>query len=63
MTKNDKVSNWSQEMHTITLYIDFEHIKGRDNILSDSLSRLKTLGLYEAINPQKNWEVKWQIYG
>ena len=28
--KNDKVSNWSQEMHVITPYIDFEHIKGKD---------------------------------
>ena len=29
-------------------YIAFKHIKGRDNILANSLSRLKTLGIYEA---------------
>ena len=53
MTKNDKVYNWSQEKHAITLYIDFKHIKRRDNILADSLSRLKTLGLYEASDPEE----------
>ena len=30
---------------------DFEHIKGRNSILADSLSRLKTLGLHEANVP------------
>ena len=39
VVKNDKVNNWSQEMHAITPHIEFEHIKGRDNILGDSLSR------------------------
>ena len=34
-------------MHAITPYIDYEHIKGRDNVMTDSLSRLETLGLYE----------------
>ena len=24
--KNDNVNNWSQEIHAITPYIDFEHI-------------------------------------
>ena len=48
VTKNDKVNNWSQEIHAITPCMDFECIKRKDNFLSDSLSRLKTLGLYEA---------------
>ena len=30
VTKNDKVDNWSQEIHAITTYIDFEHIKGKE---------------------------------
>ena len=51
VTKNDKVDNWSQDIHAITPYIDFEHIKGRDNILVESISRLKTLGLYKANDP------------
>ena len=39
--KNDKVNNWSQQMHAITPDIEFKHIKGKDNVLMDSLSRLK----------------------
>ena len=31
---NDKVNNSSQEIHAITPYIDFEHIKGKDHILA-----------------------------
>ena len=27
MTKDDKVNNWSQEIHVIAPYTDFEHIK------------------------------------
>ena len=45
VTNNDKINNWLQEIHAITPYIYFEHIKGRDNILEESLSRLKTLGI------------------
>ena len=33
LTKNDKVNNWSQEIHAITLHIDREHIKKNKNIL------------------------------
>ena len=35
VTRNDKVNNWSQEIHSITLCIEFEHIKGKENILAD----------------------------
>ena len=34
-----------------TPYKDFEHTKGRDNILADSLSGLKTLGFYKVSDP------------
>ena len=32
--------------------MDFVYIKERDNILADSLSKLKTLGLYETNDPK-----------
>ena len=51
--KNDKVNNWSQGIHTITPYRDFDHIKGKENELADSLSNLRTLGLCEANEPKK----------
>ena len=50
--KNDKVNNLSQEIHVITPYINFEHIKGKENVLANSLSRLQTLGLYKANEPK-----------
>ena len=53
MTANDKVNNWSQEIHTITPYIDFEHITGKDNVLEGSLSRLISLGFYENNDPKE----------
>ena len=53
MTKNDKVKNWSQEIHVITLNTDFEHIKGSNNTMTDSLSTLKALDLYEANDPKE----------
>ena len=37
-------------------------IKGRDNIFVDSLSRLKTLGIYEANDPQELGSKYGQIY-
>ena len=33
--------------------MDFEYIKGNDSVLAVSLSRLKTLGLYEANDPEE----------
>ena len=47
VTKNDKVNNWSQEMHVTTPCIEFKHIKRKDNVLADSLSRLRHLGLQD----------------
>ena len=51
--RNDKVINWSQAMHTVTPYINFEYTKGKKNILGNSLSWLHILGLYEANEPKK----------
>ena len=45
-TKNDRVNNWSQEIHAIKSH-RFEHTKAKDSNLEDSLSGLKTLSLYE----------------
>ena len=47
VTKNDKVNNWSQEMHAITPHIEFEHIKGKNNVLVVILSWLRHLGLHD----------------
>ena len=33
-------------------YITFQHIKGKDNILADSLSHLQCPGLYEKSPPE-----------
>ena len=51
--KNDKVNNWSKEIQSLTPYIDFEHIKGKENELANSLSTLQVLGLHEANEPEK----------
>ena len=51
--KNNKVNNWSQEIHAVTPYISFEHIKGKKNTLAYSLLWLKTHGLYELNEPEK----------
>ena len=53
VTKNDKVSNWSWEMYTITPCVEFEHIKGKDNVLADSMSRLRHLGLHGNNDPEE----------
>ena len=38
VTKNNKVNNSLQEIHSIAHHIEFEHIKGKENVLTDSLS-------------------------
>ena len=53
VTKNDKINNWSQGFHSITLYIDFKHIKGKENMIVDGLLRLKCLHIYEDNDPEK----------
>ena len=53
VTKNEKQNNWQQEMHAITPHIESQHIKGESNVLPESLSRLKQLGLYDDNDPEK----------
>ena len=52
-TNNVLTQNWALEIFSITSYITFQHKKGKDNILADSLSHLQCLRLYEK-TPQKN---------
>ena len=40
-------------MHPITPHIKFEHIKGKDNVLADSLARLRCLGLHDDNDPEQ----------
>ena len=43
-------------MFSITPYITFQHIKGKDSILADSLSHLQCLELHEKSPPEKPGE-------
>ena len=45
-TKNDQLTNWCQELYAITNQITFKHIKGKDNVMSDAISRLERYNLY-----------------
>ena len=47
VTKTDKENNWSQKIHAIIPHIESKHIKGKENILANSLSRLRWLGLHD----------------
>ena len=42
----------SQEIHSIIPHIEFEHIKGKENVLANTLSRVRYLGLHEDNNPE-----------
>ena len=59
--KNDKVNNWSQEIHAINPHVEFEHIKRKENIFSWQFIKAKTLGLYETNIPEKEEHGIWQI--
>ena len=39
-TKNLLTQNWALEIFSITPYIAFKHIKGKDNILANSLTSI-----------------------
>ena len=56
-TKNTLTQNWTLEIFSITPYIMFKHIKGKEDILADSLTQLQRSGLYERC-PQKedDWD-------
>ena len=53
ITKNDKVNNWSQNIHAITTYIESEHMKGKDNILAAGLSNYELLAYTKLIDLKK----------
>ena len=40
-------------MHAITPHIEYEHIKGKENVLADSLSRLHCLSLHGDNDPEE----------
>ena len=52
ITANDRVNDWSFQIHAICRSINFEYIKGASNVLSDSLSRLSYHELYEKPKPE-----------
>ena len=45
--------NWALEIFLISPHITFQHIKGKDNIIADSLSHSQCLRLYEKSPPEK----------
>ena len=55
VTKNNKVNNWSPGICAIALHTDFKYMKGKENVLVDSWSRLRCLGIYEDNDPEKSW--------
>ena len=55
-TRNVLTPNWALEMFLISLHITCQYIKGKDNILTDSLSHLQHLQLYEKSPQEKPGE-------
>ena len=53
-TDNKKCNTWGLEAATIAQHIKVQHIKGIANILADSVSRLKAVGLYHDLDFQKS---------
>ena len=51
-TDNDKCNSWSLEAAAIPRRVKVQHIKGLGNILADSVSRLKAVGIYHDVNPE-----------
>ena len=62
MTKIDKVNKWSQGIHSVTPHIELEYIKGKENVLVDSLSRLKHLGLSDNDPEESGQEYSKSIF-
>ena len=50
---NAQVNDWSFQIHAICKSITFQYIKGCENVLVDSLSRLGYYELYEPLKPKK----------
>ena len=42
---------WAQDLFAITPCIEFEHLKGSQNILLDAIMRIKRFSLYNKIIP------------
>ena len=56
-TKNTLTQNWALEIFSVTPYITFKHIKGKDNILADILTQLQRPGLYEKCpHEEDDWD-------
>ena len=49
-TDNEKCNTWSIEATATPRCVKVQHIKGIANVLSDSLSRLRAVGLYHDLN-------------
>ena len=49
-TLNDKVNNWAVKLETYT--IKFVHIKGKSNVLADTLSRLISIDPDVKLEPE-----------
>ena len=49
-TDNDKCSTWGLEAAAIPRRVKVQHIKGIANVLADSVSRLRAVGLYHDID-------------
>ena len=51
-TMNNKVNNWGSELSNFQ--IEFQHIRGKCNVMADALSHVKRLGLYTPQEPEPN---------
>ena len=49
-TTNDRLTAWAQDLFAITPHIEFEHLKGSKNILSDAIMRIKRFSLNNKIS-------------
>ena len=54
-TNNEKCNTWDLEATTIPRCIKLQNITGIANILADSLSRLKVVGLYHSLDPLSHY--------
>ena len=50
-TLNDKVNNWGTEIASMS-HVTFEHTKGTDNTLADSISCWRSVHLYVPLDPK-----------
>ena len=59
-TLNSKVNNWAMELESFD--IRFEHIKGQNNVLADTLSRLIDINLDTQLTPEgKGYEFGYAV--